>query len=120
MKIAKTVAAGSTGGRFRLGAVLVRGKSVIRKATNQEKTHPFKIRHHPDRAYKGLHAEVAALRGLRPYDVAGADLYVFRLKADGSSGLSKPCPVCMWFLTDMKIDRVYYSLNSGGVGYLKL
>ena len=121
MDIAAVTAKTSTQGSFRMGAVLVRGASIIRKATNQgEKTHPLKARQHPRRAYKGLHAEVAALRGLRAYDVAGADLYVARVLADGTPGLAKPCGPCMEFLSGLNISRVFFTLDGEGADVIKL
>jgi hypothetical protein len=40
----------------------------------------------------------------------GLDLYVLRITADGSYGLSKPCYNCAKLLKKYQIYRVYYSL----------
>jgi len=55
------------------------------------------------------HAEVAALRQIK--DPRGVTLYVVRVRPDGSSGLSKPCPACAEYISRMGIKKVVYSVE---------
>ena len=75
---------------FRLGAIVVRGKNIIGSGFNiADKTHPVHARMYPERAYRGLHAEISATRGLRPYDLRNSLLYVVRLLRDDSLKIKK-------------------------------
>ena len=53
------------------------------------------------------HAEIAALRQIK--DTKGVKLYVIRVRSDGSSGLSHPCPSCSAYIEEMGIKKVVYS-----------
>jgi len=119
-EIATEQAESSTQGNFRMGALLVRGKNIIRRATNHRvKSHPLKAMMYPTRG-SGLHAEVALLRGFRPYDVAGSDVYVVRVLADGARALAKPCDPCANYMRDLGISRVFYSVNDSEFQFFKL
>jgi deoxycytidylate deaminase len=91
-------------------AVLTRGKSVIRVATNSTKTHP-KYR----RVYNGvfechtLHAEMNALIWARP----GDELQVFRFHEDGTEVSSLPCVHCMEAIIKAGISTLTYKNEYG-------
>lgn len=122
MKHARKVALNSPS-RFKVGAVLIRGSNIIGSGCNyQKKTHPSLLDYYPttDSGCGGLHAEQAACRGLRPYDISRGDLYVYRVLNTGVQGLAKPCKGCVAFLKDKKVSKVYYSLNKKGYGDLKI
>lgn len=103
-----------------MGAVVVRGSNVIGRGYNQGwKTHPLQARLYPERPGKGLHAEIAALRGLRPYDVGKGTIYVVRLLSDEVWALAKPCVRCEEVLTEYNITRVFYSIDGGGFEQVK-
>lgn len=113
IELARRAALNSPDDCYRLGAVLVRGKTVIRSAWNQGmKTHPVQARLYPERDYKGLHAEMALLRGFRPYDVAGSDVYLARVLRNGFPAFSFPCRKCFERLFFYGIRRVYFSTGS--------
>jgi deoxycytidylate deaminase len=100
--------------KFRLGAVLARGKDVIGVGYNVGRTHPRMQRFNPDKSYSpGLHAEVSACMGVDDRQLIGADLYVVRLSKAGKWTMAKPCEICQKFLTDVGIKRVYYSNKVG-------
>jgi deoxycytidylate deaminase len=114
LKVAHEVALSSSDESFRVGAVLVRGGNILRTGVNQgTKTHPLKARMYPQKAYKGLHAEVHLLRGLRAYDVRGACVYVARTRSNGKAGLARPCEKCRQHLRSMGISKVVYSTETG-------
>ena len=109
--------AANSSDEFPIGAVLVRGRNLVSTGWNQGcKTHPTQFRMYPQRPGTGLHAEVHALRALRPYDVAGTDLYVCRLKPTGSYGLAMPCSKCMGVLKDYSVRRVFFSHEKDDIG----
>jgi tRNA(Arg) A34 adenosine deaminase TadA len=75
------------------------------------KTHPVQKRFaiiagKPNSQY--LHAEIAAL-----VKSSGYGLVVLRISKRGELVLSKPCPICMLAIKEAKIDRVWYSNDSG-------
>lgn len=80
--------------QHRMGAVIVRGGSVLSRAANQSK--PFGLTN------RGRHAEERALTPTR--DFSGAKLYVAR---EGSR-MSRPCRSCMRLIIKAGIDRIVY------------
>lgn len=88
---AKALAMGN-GETFHVAAILFRGKSVIRLATNSRKTHPKQRRIiNGEFECAWIHAEVDALRWARPGDT----LVVIRYGRSGNLAVSKPCEYCM-------------------------
>lgn len=111
---AKDQAVLSTDPLFRVGAVVSRGKNILGRGRNLgRKSHPIHAKMHPNRSWKGLHAEIAALRGLRPYDVQGSDLYVCRILVNGSFAMAKPCEQCQAFLKDFGLRKIWYTTDEG-------
>jgi len=109
-KVAKTQALKSTS-RFRVGCVLAKGGRILSVGRNDMgKSHP-QIRAYSSFAH--LHAEVDACLGLRPYDVLGADAYVYRILADEKPAMAKPCDMCRAVLKKMGIKRVFYTTGEG-------
>ena len=103
-------------GVFKLGAVLVKdNKRIISAGFNQLKTHP-KLAEFSDWPY--IHAETACIfkRGLK--NCKGLDLYVVRLGKKGDRKLAKPCSICMHFIDEARINKVYYSINDRKYGIL--
>jgi len=91
---------------FHLAAVLLRGKTVVRIGTNQNKTHPKFLRTYPDGHSCGqLHAEMDVLRFAQP----GDKLFVLRFSKEGELTMSKPCRYCQRFIRQAQIGRVVYS-----------
>lgn len=64
-----------------------------------------------------VHAELDAIReaiyhvGLNA--LSACDLYVERIKADGSLGLAKPCECCQRALEAFRFKAVYYTTEKG-------
>lgn len=80
--------------QHRLGAVVVRGGSVLSTGVNVAK--PY------GKDNGGRHAEVRAL--MPHYDFRGATLYVAR----ENGGASKPCPNCMAAIRRAGISKIVY------------
>jgi deoxycytidylate deaminase len=110
-------------GNFRLGATLYSGNKVIKTGHNLQgggKSHPIVARWTDREGYKSLHAELHALMGVHPARVRGCDVYVFRIRRDGSQGCAKPCQNCQSELARRGINRIYYTLDDMGHEVIKL
>lgn len=110
-------------GSFRLGAALYQGNKVIKTGVNCQgsgKSHPIIAKWVDREGYKSLHAELHALVGVHPSRVRGCDLYVFRVRRDGSQGSSRPCKNCQIELASRGIRRIYYTEDDIGFGIVKL
>lgn len=106
--------AGMSKCNHRLGAVLVRGGSVLGVGVNKLKTDPLIDRlskrwiGHPVR---GLHAEMDCVSELSLEQTKNTTLYVVRVLKRGL-GLAKPCRMCQAYLTGCGVKRVKYSVDS--------
>ena len=89
--------------RFKLGAVIGKGKRVLSKAHNIRKTHPV----FGSGEYNTLHAESNAIyKAVRQgYDLTGATIYIYR----ENNNLAKPCKCCMGLIHKYGIKEVVYS-----------
>lgn len=92
-------------------AILLKGRRIVAYGYNSEKTHPLgkKITEYHDLYCSGkTHAEVAALSRGR----SGDRIFVARVKADGSFGLARPCPVCQLILKQQGVKHAIYTVDS--------
>jgi deoxycytidylate deaminase len=98
--------------RYRVGAVVAKGRRVISVGFNKKKTHPDtkKFAYH---AWANLHAEMAACIGVDYPGLLGAELYVVRLLKNGSWGVARPCAGCEEFLQQIGIKAVHFSAGLG-------
>jgi len=101
---------------FKLGAVLIKNKSVVgtgwnwyRKTSPKSSTRNF-----------GIHAEFHCLRGLSLSDTKGSTLYVARLTIQGTLAIAKPCQSCEVLLRTMLIKRAYYTNRRGSIDVMEL
>lgn len=94
--------------RHRHGAVVVKGGRVLSTGFNE-------IRYTKELRRPTLHAEEAAILKLlkqrRMNDLIGSEIYVSRVKPNGSCGLSKPCANCLNLIRSVGIKRVYYTTD---------
>jgi len=78
------------------------------------RTHPIMREFNYDKPWvPGIHAEVDACIGVDRNDLEGADVYVVRIRRDGSFGLAKPCHICTRILGSMGVAKAYYSTEEG-------
>src|SRR5688572_12536858 len=76
-------------GRNKVGAAILKGKTLVSIGWNSDKTHPSsKTRYHAH------HAEFSCLIGTRKVDISGATIFVVRITRRGKTGISKPCTEC--------------------------
>jgi len=101
---------------YRMGAVVRRGNTVVGAGCNRN-YHP-KLRRWRSpylTEHTGLHAEMAAVWGVRWHSLKGCIIYVVRLKADGTLAMARPCPICQAMLNDAGIKKVFYSNEHGKI-----
>lgn len=95
--------------RHKHGAVVVKNGNILSFGTNiHRELNPADAQ---DIDYfksnASVHAEVAALRQVA--DPRGCTVYVARVMADGSAGLSKPCVRCEKYLIGAGVKRVVWT-----------
>lgn len=91
--------------KWRHGAVLVRGGSVLATGYNRMVSDPFATL-----GRCSVHAEAMALRGAKS---CRGTLYVVRLRPDGSWAGSAPCRSCTRQLKESGVERVVFSTDIG-------
>jgi len=95
-------AAWKTNSTFKLGAVIVKGGSIISIGFNRNEGHPA--------AYYGstFHAEYDAIRKA-PSSIKGTKMFVYRFaRKDGSLKDSKPCILCQKEIAKVGISSVTF------------
>ena len=115
--------------RIRLGCVIVYKSKIISVGYNHAtKTNPMQKKYNHLRgydpeastSYNTIHAECHALLQAKDIDIEWnkANIFVYRIKKDGSKGLARPCPACEAMIKNMGIENIYYSTDKGW-GYEK-
>ena len=110
LNLARKAATQSSFTRARMGAVITKGSRVLSSATNQTR-----YSRDANANWESTHAEEAAIirilrqpNGLK--QLAGATIYVTRIKKDGSCGLAKPCNNCQRLIDSVGIKKVIYTI----------
>lgn len=93
--------------RWRVGAVLIRGGSVLSTGFNRYRNDPAQV----EFGHASYHAEEVALR--KAGDAEGSTIYVARITRSGLLGLAKPCPRCTDMLITEGVSTVVWSTPSG-------
>lgn len=107
---ARKEAGKSTFSRARVGAVIVRGGRLLSSGCNQIRYSKYAARNE----YESIHAEEAAIIRLmrKPNGLqllAGATIFITRIKKDGSTGLAKPCKQCQALINAVGIKKVIHT-----------
>ena len=93
--------------RWRVGAVLVRGGSLLSTGYNRYRNDPAQV----EFGNASYHAEEVAIR--KAGDTEGSTIYVARITRSGLLGLAKPCPRCTNMLITEGVSTVVWSTPSG-------
>lgn len=109
LRIATRRAEDSSFERARIGVVLVKGGRVLSSAVNE-----LRYTRKASADWESTHAEEKViLQVLRQPGglerLAGATLYISRVKKDGSLGLAKPCKNCQVLIDSVHIKRVVHT-----------
>lgn len=119
--LATKVAEQSDYGKFRHGAVLVKGSSVRNLSCNKQRHCHFGKRfreHHTGDAT--LHAELGVILGMDRSKTQGATVYVARINSDGERRMSKPCPMCENAMRHVGVKKVVYTDRDGTIESMRL
>ena len=108
--------------KFRHGAVLVKGGSVINTAVNKKKYNSFgnRFRNIYTCGHATHHAELSCILGIDKNKTQGATIYVARVNNQGEPRNSRPCPMCQEVLKFVGVKKVIFTKNDGQVGLYKL
>ena len=111
----------SSYGKFRHGAVLVKGSSVRNISSNKDRYCGFGCRfRRNDQGNPTLHAELGVILGLDRSVTQGSTVYVARINNEGITRMSKPCSMCEAALTHCGVKKVVYTTSRGTIETLKL
>jgi deoxycytidylate deaminase len=101
--------------KWYLGAVLVRGGSVVSVAHNVRRNSPHLLNGAPGTS---LHAEKAVIQKVfyQADRAEGTTLYVVRVNKAGQRRLARPCHRCYRAIVEAGIKTVVYSLDDFGYG----
>ena len=113
LKLAEAQARKSAHPRWKVGAVLFRGGSLLSTGYNISKNNPS-LPGIPLRSCS-VHAEAAALRGV---DASGGTLYVARVARRGGWGMARPCQGCEALLRDAGVRRVVWTVDVDEYGVM--
>lgn len=106
--------AGKSSQRYRHGAVIIKGGSVIGTGYNKGRNNPNYISPEHIKSDGSYHAEEVAIKNAGE-SIQGATIYVARINKTGQDRDSRPCKKCMAVIKDAGIKKVIYTTNSGRI-----
>ena len=108
-------------GKFRHGAVLVKGSSVRSISCNKHRHCSFGARFRKEgHGEATLHAELGAILGIERSTTQGSTVYVARINKEGEARISKPCPMCESAMRHVGVKRVIYTDANGQIESMRL
>ena len=121
LRVAARAAEQSGYKRFRHGATLVRGGSVMNVASNSGNYTSFGQRFRDPTTGKATHhAETACVLGLDKSITQGSTMYVARINKQGEWRMSKPCSMCHEVMKFVGVKRVVYTVGPSEWGSYKM
>lgn len=119
-RTAREVSKMSTFKSQHIGCVFVYKNKIVSSGCNSNKTNPLQKKYNAIRfscdTPHSLHAETDAIIPLlkrKDIDWKHLKVYLYRERADGTIGGSRPCPSCMKMLKDNNIHNIYYTTDDG-------
>lgn len=93
-------------GKYRMGAIIFRGKNILSRGHNIDKTHPV----WGSGFNQKIHAETHALyRAHRDgMDISGSSIFIYRENYLGEA-IAKPCKHCYNKLKAAGVENIHYS-----------
>lgn len=93
--------------KFKIGCVIVKGNRVLSLGFNYVKCSC------EDKIVSNVfHAEIDALKMLKPGQAEGSTVYLFRETKNKTTANSKPCVLCHNILKMQGVKKVYYTVAS--------
>lgn len=102
-------AAARSNERWRVGAVIYSGSTVLGVGTNDMTGTSPKSPH----AFRTRHAEFNALMRVPEAKRRGSSVFVYRVGRDLKTHLAKPCPACQAMLDWSGVKRIEWSVEDG-------
>lgn len=109
--------------QYHLGCIAVLKNKIIAASSNKLKTHPLQAEFDKYRKFNcesdpcnmhSLHAEISCLSMIKQdINYHDLELYIVRLRKDGSYGMARPCCSCYQCIVSKGIRKIYYSTNHG-------
>lgn len=96
--------------RFKHGAVITKGGSVIAVGVNSDRNHPCIVSNPKTEA--SIHAEAAVIKACAGVDLRGATIYVARVYKNGQQAMSKPCIYREQLIKLAGIKRVVWAIEN--------
>lgn len=93
--------------QHRLGCIIVRGTKVLGVGFNSLRTHT-KSR----TMGQTIHAELSAILNTGERILDNCVVYLFRQKKNGTTGIAKPCKICEAYLKELRVRKVYYTIDN--------
>lgn len=101
-------------GEYNLGALVVKGGSVLAVGTNRRRNDPLYLPDMP-RSDWSFCAEETALGRVKNGGARGATLYIARVTPGRRWGLARPCDKCAELLIEAGISKICYTASHNSV-----
>lgn len=99
------------------GTILSKGYNTNKTSLLQERYNKYRFRELDVTRYPAKnHAELAALKKIRFYDIdfSSVEVYIYReLRTTGAMALARPCESCMAFIKELGIKTIHYTTPDG-------
>lgn len=107
------IAHADEGREHNLGAIVVKGGSILSIGANRQRNNPHSCPGSIPRRHWSFCAEQAALHRLKPGTARGATLYIARVSPKtGETRYAHPCPKCTELILEAGISKVVYTGNN--------
>jgi len=93
-------------------SLIYRKNNLLSIGTNHGKMHPEALRMGYKTPY--LHSELDAYRKIKNLGYHNLTLINYRFKNNGLLGLSKPCPLCMMWCSEI-FSKIWYTDENGAM-----
>lgn len=107
---------------YRHYAVITKSGRIISEGKNNMRSHPFAMKplnclHKPEifnDDLRTMHAEMKAIKKVKNKSrLKGASIFIYSLNRRGELRISRPCNLCMHYIKQFGISKIYYS-DMGG------
>ena len=129
---AKEEAKKSNHKKFKLGCVVTYKHNIIGSGSNGTKTDPIQKEFNRYREFKysnnyepdSIHAEAKAIKSIsyvvgRNINWKRVNVYVYRIRKDGSGACAKPCRACQALMRSLGISGCIFSEDNDAIGYIE-
>ena len=101
-------------GEYNLGAIVVKGGSLLSFGTNKQRNNPMQFDDLP-REHWSVCAEQAALSKLKAGTAKGSTIYVSRVTPGLNTRIARPCARCTDLIIEAGVGKVVYTANNDSI-----